>query len=86
MRFEPIAEWDRRRRGLRPRRADFTGYRHPSGRTTGVEAVAVDQWGNVVWRCRCDCGEPHLVSSSNLRTGMVKSCGCGRRHAQTKVS
>jgi hypothetical protein len=79
MRFEPIEEWDRRRTGknIRPRRRDFAGFR--SGRTVGEEAVAIDQWGNVVWRCLCDCGERHLVNSSNLRNLTVKSCGCSRR-------
>lgn len=30
------------------------------------------------WLCKCDCGNPNLVSvsSSNLRRNQVKSCGC----------
>jgi hypothetical protein len=76
VRFEPIEEWDKRRR-LRATRRDFTGYR--SGRTVANQAAAIDQWGNVVWRCRCDCGEYHFVSSGNLRNRTVKSCGCSRR-------
>lgn len=30
----------------------------------------------VWWRCQCDCGEMKETTSSNLRTGNVRSCGC----------
>lgn len=32
--------------------------------------------GNVIWKCLCDCGNITYVSTSNLRGGHVKSCGC----------
>ncbi len=47
------------------------------------------------WICRCDCGNSHLVSASNLRSGSVRSCGCFLRenrsqfattHGRTKTS
>lgn len=28
------------------------------------------------WKCKCDCGNYKTVSSSHLRKGDVKSCGC----------
>jgi hypothetical protein len=31
---------------------------------------------DVLWRCRCDCGNLHQVSSPNLRKGLIRSCGC----------
>lgn len=31
---------------------------------------------NVMWECRCDCGNKALVSSHRLRSGRTKSCGC----------
>lgn len=31
---------------------------------------------NLLWRCRCECGREHQATSSALRTGRVKSCGC----------
>jgi hypothetical protein len=31
------------------------------------------------WWCLCDCGERANVTGSNLRSGQVRSCGCGRR-------
>ena len=30
------------------------------------------------WNCRCDCGNETVVLSSNLLTGISKSCGCTR--------
>ena len=31
---------------------------------------------SVFWKCMCDCGREHIVSSQHLREGSVKSCGC----------
>lgn len=37
-----------------------------------------------IWKCRCRCGRMHEVSTSHLRSGAVRSCGClndeGRRN------
>lgn len=30
----------------------------------------------VLWKCKCDCGNEITVSASNLKTGNTKSCGC----------
>jgi 5-methylcytosine-specific restriction endonuclease McrA len=32
-----------------------------------------------MWWCRCDCGDIHVVSSSNLLKGKIRSCGCLKR-------
>ena len=32
--------------------------------------------GAVFWKCLCECGNTKDVSSSCLRTGQTKSCGC----------
>lgn len=32
--------------------------------------------GNRYWYCICDCGNSHIVSTSDLKQGKVKSCGC----------
>src|SRR3990167_5409886 len=34
--------------------------------------------GKAAWVCRCDCGVTSVVTSGNLRQGLVKSCGCLR--------
>lgn len=32
------------------------------------------------WKCRCDCGNIHTASTSQLNLGVVKSCGCYRKN------
>ena len=34
------------------------------------------------WKCQCECGNITEVSSANLKSGAVKSCGC-LRHKQS---
>lgn len=31
---------------------------------------------NVLWLCRCECGNSSLVTAYDLRRGKAKSCGC----------
>lgn len=57
-----------------PRAKDLTGQRF--GRLVAIEPTAKRYGGSVVWRCRCDCGNEHLVSASILNSGAVRSCGC----------
>lgn len=35
-----------------------------------------DSDGNVIWRCKCKCGNYRNVSSHSLLKGNTKSCGC----------
>lgn len=44
-----------------------------------VERAENDKHGGACWRCLCDCGSETVVSSSNLRSGHTKSCGCFQR-------
>lgn len=32
--------------------------------------------GNAIWLCKCDCGSETFVSSSRLKNGSTRSCGC----------
>jgi len=52
---------------------DLTGNRY--GRLTVIEYVYTKN-RKPHWRCRCDCGNETIVSGSNLRYGVTKSCGC----------
>lgn len=36
------------------------------------------------WKCKCDCGNTTLVSSSNLTSGNTKSCGCYKKELIAK--
>lgn len=33
---------------------------------------------DILWECICDCGNNKLVTSGNLRHGLVVACGCRR--------
>jgi hypothetical protein len=48
------------------------------GRLLVLERVG-KKWGSVTWRCRCDCGNELITTSSNLTKGRTKSCGCLQR-------
>ena len=36
--------------------------------------VCREYLGNGKWKCICDCGNEHIVSTSGLTTGKTKSC------------
>jgi hypothetical protein len=54
---------------------DLTGQRF--GRWTVLgRANHNDAHNKPLWLCRCECDTVRLVTGSNLRTGLSKSCGC----------
>ncbi len=57
---------------------DITGRR--IGWLTALHATdARDPKGNVIWRCRCDCGKETDISYNVLLYTNVISCGCRRQ-------
>lgn len=48
------------------------------GFLTVVKENGRNKDGDVLWLCKCDCGNEHTVKSVNLIHGYVKSCGCKR--------
>lgn len=44
------------------------------GRLVGIEECGRDRFRNVLWRCKCDCGNETIVSSADLKR--TRSCGC----------
>jgi hypothetical protein len=46
------------------------------GRLLALSQAGVSPSGNVMWLCRCDCGEEKTILSNSLRRGITKSCGC----------
>lgn len=61
---------------------DLTGQKF--GRLTVIERAVLNK-GSALWRCRCDCGSGVVVSSSNLRSGHTKSCGCLRKETSART-
>ena len=40
----------------------------------------------VYWLCKCDCGNLHIVSGSNLVTGHTTNCGCVKKQKTSERS
>ena len=53
---------------------DLTGQKFNRLRVLGLgERNSV---GQLQWKCKCDCGNIVLVTTTYLKTGHTKSCGC----------
>lgn len=39
---------------------------------------------DIMWNCKCDCGNHCIVRGTNLRSGDAKSCGCTRSSSNLK--
>lgn len=46
------------------------------GNLTVIERVGRDKSGCVLWRCKCDCGNDFITTSTYLRRGHSTNCGC----------
>ena len=63
--------------GKDKRISDLTGQRF--GKLTVISCSGKDKYNNRVWKCQCDCGNITYVTTSNLKSGNNKSCGCGKK-------
>jgi len=59
------------------KKIDLTGRRF--GRLTVLHDTGERKHGNVVWHCRCDCGNEVNVVGRSLTSGNTTSCGCYNR-------
>ena len=60
---------------------DYTGQRF--GAVTALsKAEGRNASGEIIYHCRCDCGTEFITSGSQLKSGFVRSCGCGLKKAQ----
>lgn len=54
---------------------DLTGKRF--GKLTVLKPTnRRDKSRNIIWLCKCDCGNERYIVSKNLTSGETKSCGC----------
>lgn len=61
---------------------DLTGRRY--GKLTVLKRVE-NMKGQVMWKCRCDCGKQAEITVSDLNKGNNKSCGCMKIECQKMV-
>lgn len=64
-------------------RADLTG--QVFGYLTAIECLGKKNH-NVAWLCKCKCGNTKIVSSNNLMSGEVQSCGCLKSKGEELVA
>ena len=60
---------------------DLTGQRF--GKLKIIEIKGKDKQQNLLWLCKCDCGNTKIANSKSLRAGGTKSCGCGHFGSET---
>ena len=69
------------------KKIDLTG--QTINRLIVIREAGRDKHGNVLWLCRClgkngnDCGKEVVVTTGNLRSERVQSCGCLKRERTT---
>lgn len=53
---------------------------------TVLERLPNTEYGCVLWKCQCACGNIRAVLTKDLRSGHTKSCGCSRAYANKRRS
>ena len=66
-----------------PKIVDLSGKRF--GRLVVIEENGRAKNGAKIWRCVCDCGNAHFVTTGNLLSGSTQSCGCYRKEYETDL-
>lgn len=56
------------------------------GRLTALKPTGKKSGSNAIWLCQCECGNQIEVSTDNLRSGGVRSCGCLLREKARELS
>ena len=41
---------------------------------------------NIMWECKCDCGNTAYFGSGHLRSGKIKSCGCWKKDRMSNLN
>lgn len=54
------------------------------GRLLAIETTGKDKWGNMRWKCLCECGNIKVISGRSLRSGNTQSCGCYQKQQASK--
>jgi len=63
-----------------PKKIDLTGKIFE--RLTVLSEVGKNKFGQILWKCRCECGNETNVCGSFLKSGHTKSCGCYKKDSE----
>lgn len=67
-----------------PRKAiDLSGKRF--GKLVVVEQAGLKN-SQMMWKCKCDCGNDCIASGNSMRRGKTVSCGCVYRQSRTDIA
>ncbi len=67
-----------------PKKLDLTNQKF--GKLFVLEESEKDKHGNTRWKCKCDCGNEVIITSTYLRNGDTKSCGCFHKERAKKAN
>lgn len=56
------------------------------GKLIAVEKVGKDKARNILWRCKCDCGNEVIVTACELNRGHCRSCGCYQKERASEAN
>lgn len=54
------------------------------GRLTAIQPIRERKSGQIVWECKCECGNTTFVRAACLTNGHTRSCGCLQRDVVSK--
>ena len=55
------------------------------GKLLVLEETSIKNNKSLVYKCICDCGNIHFVSSHHLLNGQIQSCGCNISRGEDKI-
>jgi len=70
--------------GKRQKPENLRGYFF--GRLRVIEYFGRAPSGHPLWKCKCSCGNLHVVRADSLLQGRTRSCGCLREEKQKRRS
>lgn len=56
------------------------------GKLIAVEKVGKDKSRNILWRCKCNCGNEVIVKACELNRGHCHSCGCYQKERASEAN
>ena len=68
----------------KPKRKDITGNRF--GRLVAIKVVGKDKRNNMLWLCKCDCGNECVRPTAELTKRPNHSCGCRAKEHLAEMS
>ena len=56
------------------------------GKLIALEPTEERKYKNIIWKCKCDCGNYTYIPTHSLLSGSSQSCGCLKSKGETKIA